>query len=195
MFSTDQTAALSALTTHPNWKTRACAEKDLLGDPVVDPDLFHQPGAANEAFAKAVCSRCPILLACRAYALGGDGWWEADGVWGGMTADERRAERRAARKRRTRLAQQGDHRPEPVENWEPSPAQEQLLQVLTEQPDLRIAAQTLDRPFPNVRWVYAQMCEQLGLHPDDLTVPDLLATATARISLDGPCAPELEAAA
>ncbi|MER0443131.1 WhiB family transcriptional regulator [Streptomyces sp. Edi4] len=195
MFNPDQTTALAALEAHPNWPSRSCAETGLLGAPVVDPDLFHRPGAVNEEMAKAVCSGCPLLLACRAYALGGGGWWEAEGVWGGMTADERRAERRAARKRRTRLAQQGDRRPEPVKNWEPSPAQAQLLQALGEQPDLRAAAEAMDRPFPNIRWVYAQMCEQLGFHPDDLTVSALLETAAARTSRQAPGAPQLGEAA
>ncbi|MFB7649392.1 WhiB family transcriptional regulator [Streptomyces sp. NPDC056084] len=195
MFNPDQIAALAALEAHPSWASRSCAERGLLGAPVVDPDLFHRPGALNEELAKDVCSGCPLLLACRAYALGGDGWWEAQGVWGGMTADERRAERRAARKRRTRLAQQGDRRPEPVKNWEPSPAQAQLLLALGAQPNLRAAAEAMGRPFPNIRWVYAQMCEQLGFHADELTVTSLLETATARISRKGPSAPELGAAA
>ncbi|QKV98192.1 WhiB family transcriptional regulator (plasmid) [Streptomyces sp. NA02950] len=196
MLSPDQNAALSELEAHPNWPLRLCAVTDELGEFVIDPDLFYTPGAANERDAKKVClSGCPVLAACRAYALGGSGWWESDGVWGGMTADERRAERRAQKKRRARLARQGDKRPQPTENWEPSPAQASLLQALAEQPDLRAAAETMKRPYPNVRWVYAQMCEQLGFHSDELTVPALLEEAAKRISGERPSGPELEAAA
>ncbi|MCZ0983895.1 WhiB family transcriptional regulator [Streptomyces diastatochromogenes] len=195
MFNPDQNTALAALEAHPNWPMRSCALTDELGQPLIDPDLFYRPGAAHEEAAKLVCSGCPLALACRTYALGGDGWWEADGVWGGLTADERRAERRALRKRRARLARQGDRRPEPVKNWEPSPAQAQLLQALSEQPDLRAAADTMNMPFPNVRWVYAQMCEQLGFHQDDLSVAALVETAAGRISPKGPDALELGVAA
>ncbi|MDX3165974.1 WhiB family transcriptional regulator [Streptomyces scabiei] len=196
MLSQEQNAALSELESHPSWPLRLCAVTNELGEPAVDPDLFYTPGAANESAAKKVClSGCPLLADCRMYALGGNGWWESDGVWGGMTADERRTERRARQKRRARLARQGDERPQPVENWEPSPAQVLLLQALAKEPDLRAAAEAMDRPFPNVRWVYAQMCEQLGFHQDELTVPALLKEAAARISGDPPSGPVLEVAA
>ncbi|MGW5407240.1 WhiB family transcriptional regulator [Streptomyces spiralis] len=35
-----------------------------------------------------MCRRCPVLRECRAFALRNS---EYDGVWGGMTAGERRA--------------------------------------------------------------------------------------------------------
>ena len=41
----------------------------------------------REARAKAICNVCPVLDTCRDYALPLD---EAYGVWGGMTAQERR---------------------------------------------------------------------------------------------------------
>jgi len=195
MLHQDQNAALAELEAHPDWPLRSCAATNELGEPLVDPDLFYKPGAENERDAKRICTGCPLLLACRAYALGGIGWWESDGVWGGMTADERRAERRAQKKRRARIARQGERRPEPVKDWQPSPVQASLLQILAEQPDLRAAADMMDMPFPNTRWVYAQMCEQLGFHPDELTVPELLAAAAARLAQDPPAAQELGVAA
>ncbi|MFF2571158.1 WhiB family transcriptional regulator [Streptomyces sp. NPDC058084] len=195
MSDQNQNDALAELEAHPHWPLRSCAVTNELGEPLVDPDLFYKPGASSEKAAKDVCFTCPLVLACRDYALGGSGWWESDGVWGGLTADERRAERRAEKKRLARIAQQGDRRPTPVENWEPSPAQASLLQALAEHPDLRAAAHALGTPFPNVRWVYSQMCEQLGFYQDELTTAELLKTAGARTSSSGQGALELGVAA
>jgi WhiB family redox-sensing transcriptional regulator len=39
------------------------------------------------ADAKAVCRRCDVQAECLAFAMNND---EPDGVWGGLTADERR---------------------------------------------------------------------------------------------------------
>jgi hypothetical protein len=183
MLSQEQSAALAELEALSNWPLRLCAGTDELGEPIVDPDLFYTPGAANERDAKKIClSGCPLLAECRTYALGDAGWWESEGVWGGLSVAERRAERRAQRKRRARIARQGEDRPQPVEDWRPSPAQETLLKALSANPDLRAAADAMDRPFPNVRWVYSQMCSQLGFHQDEVTVAALLEEATARIS-------------
>lgn len=38
--------------------------------------------------AKAICARCPVLDDCRTYAL--DAPQQLQGVWGGMSANERR---------------------------------------------------------------------------------------------------------
>lgn len=57
----------------------------------VDPDLFFPEGAgaaAKAEDAKKICSRCPVLLACRRWALETR---QDYGVLGGMTEDERRA--------------------------------------------------------------------------------------------------------
>jgi WhiB family redox-sensing transcriptional regulator len=40
--------------------------------------------------AKAVCSACPVRLACRDYAIG---YPEAYGIWGGTTPRERQLHR------------------------------------------------------------------------------------------------------
>lgn len=71
-----------------------------------DPELFFPlPGdVLGIAAAKAACSRCPVLGACRDLALERH---ETDGVWGELSEDERRAIfERAARTRRTRTARQ-----------------------------------------------------------------------------------------
>ena len=61
-----------------------------------DASLFFGPNRfepkrerlAREAAAKAVCSRCPALLACREHALANG---ELYGVWGGLGEADRRA--------------------------------------------------------------------------------------------------------
>jgi WhiB family transcriptional regulator, redox-sensing transcriptional regulator len=43
--------------------------------------------ARREAAAKAICARCPVIVACRDYAMRAN---EAFGVWGGLGEAERR---------------------------------------------------------------------------------------------------------
>ena len=38
-----------------------------------------------EAAAKAICHRCPVIMACREHALCGP---ESYGIWGGLSADD-----------------------------------------------------------------------------------------------------------
>lgn len=65
----------------------ACAEDDI------DPELFFPagPGAiAQTRAAKQVCAACPVLDACREFALHN----QVHGIWGGMTEAERDRARR-----------------------------------------------------------------------------------------------------
>ncbi|MGN9836628.1 WhiB family transcriptional regulator [Nonomuraea sp. H19] len=57
-----------------------------------DPDLFFPPAPSplQEARAKAVCAGCQVMKECRAYALRAG---EAEGIWGGLTPEERRRAR------------------------------------------------------------------------------------------------------
>lgn len=65
---------------HSSWRSRAiCCG--------VDPDLFFCEGAEDVAAAKLVCQGCPVRRPCLLEALEGG---VAHGVWGGLTADERR---------------------------------------------------------------------------------------------------------
>nr|BFE86401.1 hypothetical protein GCM10020093_090020 [Planobispora longispora] len=59
------------------------------GLPGSDPELFFplSPSAEQEARAKAVCAGCPVLDECRAYAVRAG---EPEGIWGGLTVQERR---------------------------------------------------------------------------------------------------------
>ena len=62
----------------------------------VDPQVFH-PAEEDEAaadVAKAICEQCPGREPCLEFAISAR---EKDGVWGGLTARERR---RLVRQRR-----------------------------------------------------------------------------------------------
>jgi WhiB family redox-sensing transcriptional regulator len=80
----------------PDWRHRsACLDQD--------PELFFPIGNTGPALeqieqAKAVCGRCSVLAECREYALANPRLAE-DGVWGGMSEGERRAELRRRRRR------------------------------------------------------------------------------------------------
>ena len=74
-----------------DWRTRgACREEN--------PELFFPvgttgPAPLQEAEAKTVCRRCPVVLPCLEWAMD----HENHGVWGGTTQDERRRLRRYGR--------------------------------------------------------------------------------------------------
>lgn len=53
----------------------------------IDADIFHSDDLAEMNEAKRICQRCPVIDACRDHALTAP---EREGVWGGMTARQRR---------------------------------------------------------------------------------------------------------
>src|SRR5262249_51489120 len=66
------------------WSLAACL--------TADPELFFPistagPAVGQVAQAKAICARCPIQQACLGYALNAG---PVQGVWGGLTEEERR---------------------------------------------------------------------------------------------------------
>ena len=61
----------------------------------VDPDIFHPSDEDDGVEAKAICAQCPVREPCLEYALSTR---EKDGVWGGLTARERRRVLRQRRK-------------------------------------------------------------------------------------------------
>ncbi|GAA1554114.1 hypothetical protein GCM10009731_05500 [Streptomyces globosus] len=74
-----------------------------------DPDLFFPIGNTGPALlqieeAKAVCRRCPVLEACLQWALESG---QDEGVWGGLSEDERRAMKRRAGRNRARNVRNG----------------------------------------------------------------------------------------
>jgi WhiB family transcriptional regulator, redox-sensing transcriptional regulator len=87
------------------WSRAACA--------TADPELFFPiscsgPALRQVARAKAICARCPIQQECLRYALDAG---SIQGVWGGMTEDERRLLLRRERRARARPVQHTGARP------------------------------------------------------------------------------------
>jgi WhiB family redox-sensing transcriptional regulator len=68
--------------------------RDLARCQGVDPEIFHPAEDDDGVAAKEICALCPVREPCLEYAVGSR---EKDGVWGGMTARERR---RLVRQRR-----------------------------------------------------------------------------------------------
>ncbi|KDN78438.1 WhiB family transcriptional regulator [Streptomyces olindensis] len=67
--------------------------RDLAACRFEDPELFFPIGEDGLSLqqieqARAVCNRCPVVTACGSWALRTG---EYEGVWGAMTARERRA--------------------------------------------------------------------------------------------------------
>lgn len=52
-----------------------------------DPEIFFIHQGESAAPAKAICATCPVIEACRDFALTNR---ERVGIWGGMSAHERR---------------------------------------------------------------------------------------------------------
>jgi WhiB family transcriptional regulator, redox-sensing transcriptional regulator len=80
------------------WTLAACQS--------ADPDLFFPisgagPARAQVERAKAVCAGCPVLSDCLRYALAAG---PLQGVWGGLTEDERRLLRQREAKARMRAS-------------------------------------------------------------------------------------------
>ena len=83
-----------------NWRDRAACLSE-------DPELFFPIGTTGPALlqveqAKSVCARCPVRTDCLQWALdtGVD-----QGIWGGLSEDERRSFKRRTARSRTRTAQ------------------------------------------------------------------------------------------
>ncbi|WP_424212013.1 WhiB family transcriptional regulator [Streptomyces sp. BI20] len=82
------------------WHAEAVCRRDEAG-------LFFAPSKeptaarlSREEAAKRVCARCPVMVACREHALLQP---EPYGVWGGLTAAERRVVLARMRRRATEL--------------------------------------------------------------------------------------------
>jgi WhiB family redox-sensing transcriptional regulator len=85
-----------------DWRDQAaCAAADPVTGFRYDPELWFPIGLSAAAIlqgaeAKSVCYRCPVVQACLESGMG-----ETDGVYGAMTAEERRKLKR--RRQRERL--------------------------------------------------------------------------------------------
>jgi WhiB family transcriptional regulator, redox-sensing transcriptional regulator len=72
----------------------AIKEKGATPCQETDPDLFYAGTdeiASGWQQAVKLCKTCPVIAECRAYSLEAD---ELFGVWGGLTANQRRSIRR-----------------------------------------------------------------------------------------------------
>lgn len=77
-----------------DWRHRASCRDE-------DPELFFPvgtsgPALAQTAEARKVCRRCPVQKECLSYA---DEMKMTDGVWGGLSEDQRRALKRKSKAR------------------------------------------------------------------------------------------------
>lgn len=79
------------MSAHGWWKRAACQGMDF--------NLFFPNGSQPPAQeALAACQRCPVTAECYEVAV----YFKADGVWAGLTEEERRkAERNATRRAQT----------------------------------------------------------------------------------------------
>ena len=69
----------------PDWRAAACKS--------ADPELFFPASPRQTAAAKRICGSCPVRDACLGWALDN----AREGIWGGMTEDERNKLRRLRR--------------------------------------------------------------------------------------------------
>ncbi|MFD3567408.1 WhiB family transcriptional regulator [Streptomyces sp. NPDC058667] len=82
-----------------DWRHQASCREE-------DPELFFPIGNTGPALlqieeAKAVCrNRCPVIEQCLTWALESG---QDDGVWGGLSENERRAMKRRAARNRARV--------------------------------------------------------------------------------------------
>lgn len=78
-----------------SWRSKAAC----LGE---DTELFFPAGSTGRALdqaeqAKAICRRCDVSAACLEWALRTG---QVDGIWGGLTEEQRRTLRRTRQRRR-----------------------------------------------------------------------------------------------
>ncbi len=100
------------------WSLAACRS--------ADPDLFFPisqsgPAAVQIQRAKAVCAGCLVQDDCLRYALAAD---PVQGVWGGLSEEERTLRRRREQKARARAARRsslGAAGPRPVQATDRTP--------------------------------------------------------------------------
>lgn len=68
------------------WQSGAACKDIDVNKFFLDNNVRGDTKKESEAFAKAVCKKCPVIESCRNHALTTP---ETYGVWGGLSADER----------------------------------------------------------------------------------------------------------
>src|SRR5262245_12280365 len=92
--SHDIAAPLAGILAGPDLTGAACARRNRTGNLIHDPDLWfpHQHSGnkrinrANALPAVQICRWCPVVLACRDWAMQQG---SIDGIWGGLTEGQR----------------------------------------------------------------------------------------------------------
>lgn len=88
-----------------DWRHLAACRPERLEAEGLDENLFFPAGSTGPSLAwiadaKAVCARCPVMERCLEFALENN---MTEGVWGGMSEDERRAMKRRAQRANSRM--------------------------------------------------------------------------------------------
>ncbi|WP_459251083.1 WhiB family transcriptional regulator [Streptomyces youssoufiensis] len=83
----------------PDTLARAADWRDQAACRETDPELFFSDVPGTVGRAVAVCDGCPVIQQCGTWALAQH---IKEGVWGGLTADERRLIHRRGYKGRSR---------------------------------------------------------------------------------------------
>lgn len=187
-----QERASTALHGHRWWGYRACAPSPdapgmAAGDDTVAATVWltqdretQKDRLAREQTAIALCGRCPVRAMCLEYALGdAAGAYEAENIWGGMTAHQR-AELSKARRRLAAVEQR-------TVVAEPIPATALDLDVLralaahrTQEAVARAVGMTVTR----ANWHRSRLVSQLNLDPKTATRMRLIYTARLTGLLD-----------
>ena len=68
-------------------ETEAICAQVVYDGQVIEPDMWFDQSNAGQKKAVALCHQCPLILQCAAWATDR---YEEFGVWGGLTADDRR---------------------------------------------------------------------------------------------------------
>lgn len=86
------------------WRERAACQGQT--DLFFGADGEKGPAATRRvAAARAICVTCPVLDACREHALGRP---EVYGVWGNLSEDERKGERKRRQRRALAAERRGE---------------------------------------------------------------------------------------
>ncbi|MFK8851285.1 WhiB family transcriptional regulator [Streptomyces sp. Ac-502] len=201
---TDSRRAWFTLSEHRHYRYRGCAPDPdqpsrAQGDTAVSVNVWlshsedggEEPAdrREREQAAVAVCRACPILAACRTYALSvtADGRLaEPEGVWGAMTSLERHRDLVARRTRDVAYQEQlAAEQRERALREASTPQKQAVLVALARETDERLVAYRADMDVRTANWHRAILAGLLGLDRETATRQQLL-TAARRLGVLGP---------
>lgn len=176
----EQIAAYDRLTSHPHWDYRACApDPDNPEVTAADPDVpigvwltpdqeSQKTRPARERQALALCAACPVRTACLTYALSYETGRKNQDIWGGMTAEQRKAVLLAHKTAQTtpRQAPAG-----------PSPLDLRVLHALAAHRAPTAVARAAGLTVTRANWHRSKLVTAHGLDPATTTRAQLLYAA------------------